>query len=167
MSLVNIAQMIEKKLQKLEPHTFWRDKNIRKCETEKSSIFGNSLNGTETEPLLHEQQSEIDSEDRDVFDNIKQDQHLFENSEDDSDILETENDLCDDVDETDYFDSEDEYWDSFIIKNIEENTSPCRHCLSYHLPRSVHEENETCMIILILINTFLSHHWFSVNNQII
>lgn len=145
MSLVNIAQMIEKELQRLEPHTFWRDKNIRKCETEKSSIFGNSLTGTGTEPLLHEKQSEIDSEDRDFFDNIKQDQHSFENAEDDSDILETDNDLSDDVDETDYFDSEDEYWDSFINKTIEENTSPCRHCFSYHLPRSIHEESKTCI----------------------
>lgn len=75
MSLVNIAQLIEKELQRLEPHTFWRDKNIRNCETEKLSIFGNSLTETETEPLLHEQQSEIDFEDKDFFDNLKQDQH--------------------------------------------------------------------------------------------
>lgn len=26
MSLVNIAQMIEKELQRLDPHTLWRDK---------------------------------------------------------------------------------------------------------------------------------------------
>lgn len=154
MSLVNIAQLIEKELQRLEPHTFWRDKNIRKWETEKLSIFGNSLTETETEPLLHEQQSEIDFEDKDFFDNLKQDQHSFE-TPGDSDILEKENDLSDDFDETDYFDSEDEYWDSFINKTIEENTSPCRHCLSYHLPRSVHEESKPCTTILILTNTFL------------
>lgn len=87
MSLVNTAQMIEKELQRLGPHTFWRYKNIRKCEIERSPIFGNSLTGTEKEPLLHEKQSEIDSEDRDFFDNIKKDQHIFENPEDDIDII--------------------------------------------------------------------------------
>lgn len=163
MSLVNNSQMIEKELQRVKPQTFWRDKNIRKSEIEKSSMFYNSLSGTGTESLLSEKQSEINYEDRDVFENIREDQHSFENEDDASDILETENDSSDDVDETDYFDSEDEYWDSFINKTIEENTSPCRHCFSYHLPRSVHEERKTCTIILILISTFVLYHWFKKN----
>lgn len=144
MSQVNIIQMIEKEKERGAPHTFWGEKDNRNNEIEES-VFENCLTGTVAESSLNDHQSIIESKSKEYSNDkhLERDKISSEDIEEDSDILTKEKKNTDDSDETDYFDSEDEYWDTLINKTIEYNTSACLHCLSYHLPRSVNEY-KTC-----------------------
>lgn len=147
MSNVNIMQMIEKEKERGPPHTFWGAKDNRNNKIEES-VFDNCLTGTVAESSLDDHQSIIESNRKEYSNDkhLKRKQIAMQDIEEDSDILMKEKkntDDSDDSDETDYFDSEDEYWDTLINKTIEDNTSACLHCLSFHLPRSVNEY-KTC-----------------------
>lgn len=156
MSHVNIIQMIEKEKDRGGPHTFWGGKNSRNNKIEES-VFDNCLTGAVAELSVNDHQSKIYSKSKENSNDkrLKCEQIAVQDIED-SDVLLKEKkniDDSDDSDETDYFDSEDEYWDTLINKTIEDNTSACLHCLSYHLPRSV-KEYKTCKS---LCKTYMYH----------
>lgn len=156
MSHVNIIQMIEKEKDRGGPHTFWGGKNSRNNKIEES-VFDNCLTGAVAELSVNDHQSKMYSKSKENSNDkrLKCEQIAVQDIED-SDVLPKEKkniDDSDDSDETDYFDSEDEYWDTLINKTIEDNTSACLHCLSYHLPRSV-KKYKTCKS---LCKTYVYH----------
>lgn len=132
MSLMNVTQMIEKEKQRAAPHEYWRCEKNQSNENEDSeevSVFDNCLTDTETTLSF----LDLNSENTDLH---KGNKHADQTKdiEDDSDNIASGSTFFDDFDETDYFDSEDEYWDTLRNKNIKEEV--CQHCHSYHLPRS-------------------------------
>lgn len=129
---MNVTQMIEKEKQRAAPHEYWRSEKNQSNEnedSEKVSVFDNCLTDTETTLSF----LDLNSENTDLH---KGNKHADQTKdiEDDSDNIASGSTFFDDLDETDYFDSEDEYWDTLRNKNIKEEV--CQHCHSYHLPRS-------------------------------
>lgn len=143
MSLVNSPQLFEKDRQKGDLHIFWRgkDNTQRKLEQEQQSVFDNCLTEI-SEDSLNEQYETSDFKGEEFCNDIERDINSPKDIKDDVDTVPKESEFCDDLDETDYFDSEDEYWERSKNKKIEENPSVCVYCLSYHLPRSVQEHKE-------------------------
>lgn len=136
MSLKNVNQMIEKEKQRAAPHKYWRSEENQSNENENSeevSVFDNCL--TDTEATLSF--IDLNSESTDLH---KENKHSDQTKdiEEDSDNIASGSTYFDDLDETDYFDSEDEYWDTLRDKDIKEDI--CQHCQSYHLPRSIQDE---------------------------
>lgn len=136
--------MIEKEMQSGAPNLFWRRTLTDNCiyEIEEPTVFNNCLTGTTVTFPDNEEESKSEFKSREYSNGIEENQNLSKDLESDLDALLKENIFNDDVDETDYFDSEDEYWDSLKNKNIEDNPSLCLHCLTYHLPRGIHEYKE-------------------------
>lgn len=136
--------MIEKEMQTGAPNLFWRrtltDNHIP--EIEEPTVFNNCLSGTTVKFPNNEEDSKSEFKTKEYSNGIEGNQHLLKDLERDLDVPLKENIINDVVDETDYFDSEDEYWDSLKNKNIEDNPSPCLHCLTYHLPRGINEYKE-------------------------
>lgn len=133
--------MFVKERQRGDLHRFWGgDSNTqRKPEKEHQSVFNNCLTGMLEELSLNEQYETRDFKSEEFCNDIKRDINSPKDIMEDLDTVSEENEFCDDLDETDYFDSEDEYWEKSKNKKIEDNPSVCAYCLSYHLPRSVHE----------------------------
>lgn len=102
-------------------------------DSEEVSVFDNCL--TDTEATLSF--IDLNSESTDLH---KENKHSDQTKdiEEDSDNIASGRTYFDDLDETDYFDSEDEYWDTLRDKDIKEEI--CQHCQSYHLPRSIQDE---------------------------
>lgn len=144
MSLLKITQMIEKEIQSGAPNLFWGKTLTDNCkhEIEESNVFNNCLTGITVKFSDKDEDSEIDFKSKEYSNDIEENQNPSKDIERDLDVLKKEVTFYDDLDETDYFDSEDEYWDSLKNKNIEDNPSPCLHCLTYHLPRSIQEYKE-------------------------
>lgn len=134
--------MFVKERQRGDLHRFWGgDGNTqRKPEKEHQSVFNNCLTGMLEELSLNEQYETRDFKSEEFCNDIKRDINSPKDIMEDLDTVSEENEFCDDLDETDYFDSEDEYWEKSKNKKIEDNPSVCAYCLSYHLPRSVHED---------------------------
>lgn len=131
--------MIEKEKQRAAPHEYWRSEKNQSNENEDSeevSVFDNCL--TDTEATLSF--IDLNSESTDLH---KENQHADQTKEieEDSHNIASGSTYFDDLDETDYFDSEDEYWDTLRHKDIKEEI--CQHCQSFHLPRSTQDE-ESC-----------------------
>lgn len=132
----NVTQMIEKEKQRAAPHEYWRSEKNQSNEnkdSEEVSVFDNCL--TDTEATLSF--IDLNSESTDLH---KENKHSDQTKdiEEDSDNIASGSTYFDDLDETDYFDSEDEYWDTLRDKDIKEEI--CQHCQSYHLPRSIQDE---------------------------
>ena len=142
MSLTNVTQLIEKVNQRAAPNEFWKKGEITIEDNKDSIVFNNCLTGTTVKFPDNEEESKSEFKSREYSNGIEENQNLSKDLESDLDDLLKENIFNDDVDETDYFDSEDEYWDSLKNKNIEDNPSPCLHCLTYHLPRGINEYKE-------------------------
>lgn len=124
--------MIEKEKQRAAPREYWRSENNQSNEIEESSVFDNCLTDTETTLSL----VDLNSENTDLHKGNKHADRTKE-IEEDSDNIASDSNFFEDLDETDYFDSEDEYWDTLRNKNIKEEV--CQHCHSYHLPRSTQD----------------------------
>lgn len=144
MSLVNSPHMFKKERQKGDLHIFWggKDNNQRKLEQEQQSVFDNCLTPIPDDLSLNEQYETRDFKDEEFCNDIERDKNSPEDIKNGLDPIQKENEFRDDLDETDYFDSEDEYWEGSKNKKIEDNPSVCVFCLSYHLPRSVQEHKE-------------------------
>lgn len=132
MSLKNVNQMIEKEKQRAAPHKYWRSEENQSNENEDSeevSVFDNCL--TDTEATLSF--IDLNSESTDLQ---KENKHADQTKdiEEDSHNIASGSTFFDDLDETDFFDSEDEYWDTLRNKDIKEEI--CQHCHLYHLPQS-------------------------------
>lgn len=138
MSVVNITQFIEKERQSGTPGEFWKTEKNTKHRVNTQSVFDNCLTAT-SHFVSDDQRFKSISED------AKNDGQLTGNLEKDSDSGANCFPFCDGLDETDYFDSEDEYWDSLRSKNIK--VEICSYCLYHHIPRSV-EETEYCKFII-------------------
>lgn len=159
MSLVNITQFIEKERQSGTPNEFWKSENISEHRVNTQSVFDNCLTAT-SYFVSDDQRFKSISESTKSNEGTRNDGNLTGNLEKDLESSANCFPSCDDLDETDYFDSEDEYWDSLRSKNIEEEL--CAYCLCHHIPRSV-EESEYCKF-LITENTFAySFASFKVN----
>lgn len=150
---MNVTQMIEKEKQRAAPHEYWRNEKNQSNENEDSeevSVFDNCLTDTETTLSF----LDLNSENTDLH---KGNKHADQTKdiEDDSDNIASGSTFFDDFDETDYFDSEDEYWDTLRNKNIKEEV--CQHCHSYHLPRSTKDIVPCkCCYIKCIFSVFLS-----------
>lgn len=138
MSLVNIAQMIEKEKQMGTPQTYLG--SIDNRQHEESLVFHNCLTKPAIE-LSHEKVKHWKTDSEDKNDSVvrKHDDISSEDLEEDLDIHPNENESAEESDDTDFFDSEDEYWSNLGNKNIDDNPTICPYCFSYHLPRSVNE----------------------------
>lgn len=138
MALINVTQMIEKERQTVVPENFWRcerEKQIKdKCD--ESLVFNNCLTETVSSISYGDQVSDKRNENTGIDKGFKHNNKLMKDLEEDSDnIGRSANISGDDLDTTDYFDSEDEYWDSLINKDIKDEL--CPNCRSYHLPKSI------------------------------
>lgn len=138
MALINVTQMIEKERQTVVPENFWRcerEKQIMdKCD--ESLVFNNCLTETVSSISYGDQVSDKRNENTGIDKGFKHNNKLMKDLEEDSDnIGRSANISGDDLDTTDYFDSEDEYWDSLINKDIKDEL--CPNCRSYHLPKSI------------------------------
>lgn len=137
MAFTNVTQMIEKERQTVAPRDFWRcarEKQIKdKCDD--SLVFDNCLTENVLSISSNDQVSNKWNEGTDVDKIFKHDDNSMKDLEEDSENFASENISRDDSDATDYFDSEDEYWDSFRNKDIKEDL--CPRCRFYHLPHSV------------------------------
>lgn len=144
MSLVNSPQMFKKERQKGDLHIFWggKDNNQRKLEQEQESVFDNCLTPIPDDLSLNGQYETRYFKDEEFCNDIERDKNSPEDIKNGLDPVQKENEFRDDLDETDYFDSEDEYWEGSKNKKLEDNPSVCVFCLSYHLPRSVQEHKE-------------------------
>lgn len=140
MSLVNIVQMIEKEKQIGTPQTYWGSKVNRQHEVEKSLVFNNCLTKAALE-VSHEKVKHLKTDPEDKHDSIvrKHDDISSTDLQEDMDINSNKDESDHETDDTDYFDSEDEYWSNLGNKNIDDNPTICPYCISYHLPRSVNE----------------------------
>lgn len=123
MATEKLSRLIEKKRQSDTPLGFWRSETSSKQKTEEISVYNNFLIGTE---------NGVTPSDR----NLKY-ESTWQDFDEDAYNVTKGNMFCYELDETDYFDSEDEYWDNLRNKEIREEL--CPHCHSYHLPRSIHD----------------------------
>lgn len=140
MSLVNIAQMFEKEKQMGTPQTYWGSKDNRQHEVEESLVFNNCLTKAVIE-YSHEKLKHLKTDSEDKNDSVvrKDDDISSKDLQEDTDINSNKDECDDESDDTDYFDSEDEYWSNLGNKIIDDNPTICPYCISYHLPRSVNE----------------------------
>lgn len=138
MAFINVTQMIEKERQTVVPQNFWRcarEKQMKdKCDN--SLVFNNCLTETVSSISSSDQVSDKRNENTDVDKGSEHDNNLRKDLEEDSDnMVRSENISGEDLDATDYFDSEEEYWDSLRNNDIKEDL--CPHCRFYHLPLSI------------------------------
>lgn len=137
MAFTNVTQMIEKERQTVAPRDFWRcareKQNKDKCGD--SLVFDNCLTENVLSISSSDQVSSKWNESTQLDKAFKHDDNLMKDLEEDSENIVSENISRDDSDATDYFDSEDEYWDSLRNKDIKEDV--CPHCRFYHLPHSI------------------------------
>lgn len=133
MAFTNVTQMIEKERQTVAPRDFWRcaREKQNKDKFDDSLVFDNCLTENVLSISSSDQVSDKWNESTELDKAFKHDDNLMK----DLDNIVSENISRDDSDATDYFDSEDEYWDSFRNKDIKEDL--CPRCRFYHLPHSV------------------------------
>lgn len=149
MSSVNNFQIIEKERNGDLPNLFWKSEGCSENDTEDSKVFENCLTGISTNV------SAIDLNVENTHSRNENNIH-WSGVEEGNDSITTDcpnnledNDFCEDVDETDYFDSEDEYWDTFTNKQTD--IEPCPQCLVYHIPYgSLHDKYYPCKRALFL-----------------
>lgn len=129
--------MIEKERQTVAPRDFWRcaREDQVKHKSNDSLVFDNCLTETVSSVSSSDQVSDKRNEKTDIDRRFTHDKNLMKDLEEDSDNIVSENISGDDLDATDFFDSEDEYWDSLRKKDIKEKL--CPHCRFYHLPQSI------------------------------
>lgn len=135
MATKKVTQMIEKERQSDAPIGFWRSEASSKQKTEEISVYNNFLIRTENRVTSSDRNFKSE---RTVVDNSPAFDSIFRRDlDEDANNVAKGNMFCYELDETDYFDSEDEYWDNLRNKEIREEL--CPHCHSYHLPRSIHD----------------------------
>ena len=135
-SEVNVTQMIEKKHQKNILRNIWR--NDENCEEENNdtAVFENCLSGIaanlsafELNKGFHEN---VDNDNDQKLNPLEVEEDRKHTAEEDQCSLDVGK-LCDvDGDDTDYFDSEDEHWES--LKRQQIDTEYCPRCLRHHHP---------------------------------
>lgn len=161
--------MFEKERQRCDLHIFWgvEDNTQRKLEKEQQSVFVNCLAGNSEELSPKKQYETSDFKGEGFCNDIERDKNSPKDIKEDFDTVPKEIEFYDDLDETDFFDSEDEYWERNKNKKIEDNPAVCEYCLSYHLPRSVHEDKScksTVCNYFFLIN-FVKHIFSSIGTR--
>lgn len=164
MAFIKVTQMIEKERQTVAPRDFWRcaREKQNKDKFDDSLVFDNCLTENVLSISSSDQVSDKWNESTELDKAFKHDDNLMKDLEEDSDNIVSENISRDDLDATDYFDSEDEYWDSLRNKDIKEDL--CPHCRFYHLPHSVKDiVSNACKSFFIRL---LSHYIWCFSKDI-
>lgn len=126
MSLTNVTQLIEKVNQRAAPNEFWKKGEITIEDNKDSIVFNNCL--TETNTRSNSNQDRAVSEENSFNNNID---HVKKVDKADLNNFTLEpGDDSEDTDETDYFDSEDEYWESVRKKRFKDVF--CLKCRRHH-----------------------------------
>ena len=133
-SEVNVTQMIEKKHQKNILRNIWRNDENCVEETNETAVFENCLIGISTNVSAIELNKEFHEN---AYDDNNQKKNPLEAEKDWENTAEEDKcsvdvgKLCDiDGDDTDYFDSEDEHWET--LKRQQIDTEYCPRCLRHH-----------------------------------
>lgn len=132
MSLTNVTQLIKKVNQRAAPNEFWKKGEIKIEDNKESFVFNNCLTETNT-PSNNIQDRAVSEENS--FNNSLDHVNNVAKADLNNFTLEPDDD-SEDTDETDYFDSEDEYWESVRKKKIEDIF--CLKCLRHHPQHSGH-----------------------------
>lgn len=119
MATEKVSRLIEKKRQSDTPLGFWRSETSSKQKTEEISVYNNFLIGTE---------NGVTPSDR----NLKY-ESTWQDFDEDAYNVTKGNMFCYELDETDYFDSEDEYWDNLRTKKSERNYVPTAILIICHV----------------------------------
>eukprot|EP00105_Crassostrea_gigas_P035001 XP_019919149.1 PREDICTED: uncharacterized protein LOC105318975 isoform X3 [Crassostrea gigas] len=130
MSVVSVLQLIEKKKQRGNPEDFWRSKanNDHKADEHLSDVFENCFIRTATNNWPVSLSNKSVSESMKTSGHLAHDLDLATDTNEDTgkdgnEILSSlkGDALMDSVDEVDYFDSEDEYWENLREESIKSN----------------------------------------------
>lgn len=148
MAFIKVTQMIEKERQTVAPRDFWRcaREKQNKDKFDDSLVFDNCLTENVLSISSSDQVSNTWNESTELDKAFKHNDNLMKDLEEDSDNIVSENISRDDFDATDYFDSEDEYWDSLRNKDIKEDL--CSHFRFYHLPSRISSQMHVSHFLL-------------------
>lgn len=136
MSLTNVTQLIEKVNQRAAPNEFWKKGEITIEDNKDSIVFNNCL--TETNTSSNSNQDRAVSEENSFNNNID---HVKKVDKADLNNFTLEpGDDSEDTDETDYFDSEDEYWESVKKKRFKDVF--CLKCRRHHPKHRRHGDED-------------------------
>lgn len=151
MSSVNNSQLIEKEKQRNSLDFFGTKKANSENKCEESSVFTNCLTGN---PTVENNLNASKSEDLQNTQNTP----WFDGGKDANKATEEpafSRSAYKPCNETDYFDSEDEYWESLKRKQI--HIRFCHHCQGYHPLRDVRGKIPAmCKIYIVLIVLLLN-----------
>lgn len=136
MSLTNVTQLIEKVNQRAAPNEFWKKGEITIEDNKDSIVFNNCL--TETNTPSNSNQDRAVSEENSFNNNID---HVKKVDKADlNNFTLKPGDDSEDTDETDYFDSEDEYWESVRKKRFKDVF--CLKCRRHHPKHRRHGDED-------------------------
>ena len=148
MSLVHINQLIEKERQKHLPKGFWKHEENSEHDYNDSSVFDNCFTN---KTALNDASKKEDNNSLDIEEDT-------DNSKIGNQFSVDVNKLSDDRDETDYFDSEDEYWESITEKEMENVF--CPSCQMHHPTLNLKEQRQSISCKKI---HFYFHFWLIIN----
>lgn len=154
--VVSVLQLIEKKKQRGNPEDFWRSKanNDHKADEHLSDVFENCFIRTATNNWPVSLSNKSVSESMKTSGHLAHDLDLATDTNEDTgkdgnEILSSlkGDALMDSVDEVDYFDSEDEYWENLREESIKSNF--CMRCNLYHPPHNFFGTLESKILCLL------------------
>ena len=159
MSLVHINQLIEKERQKHLPKGFWKNEENSEHDYNDSTVFDNCLTGViksisgiySNKTALNDASKKEDNNSLDIEEDT-------DNSKIGNQFSVDVNKLSYDRDETDYFDSEDEYWESITEKEMENVF--CPRCQMHHPTLNLKEQRQSISCKKI---HFYFHLWLIIN----